>query len=75
MALITDIVCSECGEMKHEVTDHSGVCATCRLEITSRTKRMALAALTGLTVEERIARLEAILYELKSQPRPYSFVL
>ena len=69
MALVTDINCKSCGETKHEVTDHSGVCQECRRKIASKARRVHLAGLRGMTPEERLERIEAQLYDFDTERR------
>lgn len=63
MAYISQFVCTVCNEPRHEVVVASGVCASCRRAEAIRARRTHLASLLGLTVEERLARLEAIQYD------------
>lgn len=69
MAYVTDVKCKVCGETKYEVTDNSGVCAVCRHQIADRRRREHLAGLRGLTVEERLDRIEAALYDVRAEER------
>ena len=69
MAFITDIDCKECGVTKNEVIDNSGVCAECRKKIADRMRRLHFAGLKGLTIEERLERVEIELYDLHIDKR------
>lgn len=68
MAFVTDVTCKVCGKTRHEVTDHSGVCQNCRSEAISKARRVHLAGLKGMTVKERLERIEAQLYDEKHKP-------
>lgn len=63
MAYITNIDCKECGKTTREVTDYSGICQCCRIA-SSKKFRLHIASLKGLTVEERLERIEIQLYNL-----------
>ena len=73
MALVTEFTCAVCRQPCHElvVRDHRGpVCAGCRqadLAKESKVRRLTLASYEGLTERERLAQLEASLYDLKRQ--------
>lgn len=69
MAYVTNVKCKECGQTRREVTDHSGVCQECRRKITSKARRVHLAGLRGMTIEERLERIEAQLYDLDVERR------
>jgi hypothetical protein len=73
MACIQDKECSKCGLTKPvDVHLFTGVCPECVKELADKERRMALAALKGLTVEERLERIEATLYDLaNSLPQQY----
>lgn len=64
MAFVTNFVCRTCEAQVHEVVHPSSACASCRQKEASRKKRTHLASLKGLTVEERLERIEEILYDL-----------
>lgn len=67
MALIAPFTCSRCHTEREEVVVPDRVCSHCRIDDdvkASLERRMALAALTGLTTDERLARMEATLYDL-----------
>jgi len=63
MALITTLTCLECEKDKYEVVDGSGVCQDCRWKKYNKAKRQFLSGLKGLTPEERLSRIEELLYE------------
>jgi hypothetical protein len=69
MSLITDVNCNVCGEKKHEVTDHSGVCQDCRKSIADTNRRMHMAMLLGMPLLERVKRIEEQLYDLDADRR------
>lgn len=69
MAFITEIHCFICGETKREVTFHDNKCSKCRALESSRAKRTHLASLLGLTIEERLAKIEVQLYDLNAEKR------
>ena len=74
MAFVTEINCKVCGKTRTEVTDHSGVCQDCRYKASSKARRIHLAGLKGMTVKERLERIEAQLYDDKQKPRgPISY--
>jgi 3-methyladenine DNA glycosylase/8-oxoguanine DNA glycosylase len=67
MALISEITCSKCGKTKFEVVNYTGKCNQCLSEEKNKSKRMYLASLKGLTVQERLSKIEEYLYDLKSE--------
>ena len=69
MALISTFTCKECGEEKHEIVNSSGVCQNCRRTIASKQKKMYLSSLKGLTTEERLDRIEEMIYSLDTEKR------
>jgi len=69
MAFVTDVNCKECGKTKHEVTFNDNVCSSCRKKISSKKRRMHLAALKGLTPEERLEKIEQALYDADADGR------
>jgi hypothetical protein len=71
MAYIGQFTCTKCEKPKHEVVSRSqpNVCAECRGKEASRAKRVHLAGLTGLTPEERLAKIEEQLYDLDLKRR------
>jgi len=69
MALVIDVICEVCGRTKREVTDHSGVCQSCRAEIAQKKRNVHLAGLRGLTTQQRLEVIEAQLYDLDADRR------
>jgi hypothetical protein len=69
MAFITDVHCQICRKIKHEVTNHDNKCNECRNAELDKAKRTFLAGLKGLTVEERLARIEELFYDLNLDRR------
>lgn len=68
MALITNIICTVCGQPKEVCRasgDMSTVCHECAAAEAARARGVALAGLAALTVEERLARVEAWIYDYK----------
>jgi hypothetical protein len=65
MALIRDELCQRCEQTK-PVDAHvfRGVCHECLKAEADQKRRMFLASLTGLTIEERVKRIEELLYDL-----------
>lgn len=61
MAYIHEEYCPGC---EKEVMMVNGHCTDCRAREASKKKRMALAALKGLTEKERLDRIEETLYDL-----------
>lgn len=60
MAFIADFTCPKCHLPRQEVRPPAprSPCAECRAAEDSRARRTHLASLKGLTLEERISRLE-----------------
>jgi hypothetical protein len=65
MALVADVNCPNCGQTKHEVVHFSSICMDCRCKEQNRKRRVHFASLEGLTLEERIERIEIELYEMR----------
>lgn len=58
MACIRDKKCAECGETKPvDIHSFNGVCCECLEKKATKARRMFLASLKGLTVEERLENL------------------
>lgn len=73
MAIISTIVCDSCGERKsvtHSASDYPSVCGDCRRKEKDAAKAKHLTHLAGLTVEERLARIEENLYDEAMRPEP-----
>ncbi len=74
MAFVTEYTCSRagCGNVHYGLVRKDRLCPAC-VEIDHkaalRTRRVHLAGLTGLTVEERLAQIEARLYDLDAEAR------
>jgi hypothetical protein len=71
MAYIDSFSCRSCGKERREVVDkdRSGVCSACRHRASSRARRTHLTSLKGLTVKERLERIEAQLYDQDASDR------
>lgn len=70
MAFVDTFTCSECNSERTEVVDNNGgVCCSCRLKKSSKAKRLHLSGLKGLTVEERLSRLEELEYDVDAGKR------
>ena len=69
MAYICEIDCPECGQTKVEVSNGTEeVCNSCRHAFSTKKKRLHLASLKGLTVKERLSKIEEHLYDLSINP-------
>lgn len=69
MAIVRSITCSKCGQYKREArssSDFSNICLDCQAEIADQTRRQYLAGLKGLTIEERLSKIEAWIYDRPS---------
>lgn len=69
MALVTDYICTVCNEPRNGVVTRDRVCPACATSAESKRRRMHFAALQGLTVEERLERIEKQLYDANAGPR------
>lgn len=74
MALVTQFTCSRstCRKETYGLVRPDRLCYECveaDCQVASKTRRVYLAGLTGLTVEERLAQLEAHLYDLNAAAR------
>lgn len=72
MAIITTVNCKQCGETKREVKPHGHfhqICNNCIKENKDRDRRVYLAGLKGLTIEERVSKIEEALYDLNMENR------
>ena len=66
-----EITCPVCGHTGLEDVNsfnRNKMCATCCKEVKDKARRVHLAGLKGLSVEERLARLEEIQYDTANQP-------
>lgn len=75
MAYLTRITCQRC-HRPQEVAVGAGrmpptVCPTCEASEKAEARRLALAALAGLPLDERIARIEAWIYDHGQVPHGY----
>lgn len=62
MALITNFRCKECERIVREVY-RDETCSDCRAKLSNKARRVYFAGLKGLTVEERLDRIEQFLYD------------
>lgn len=70
MAFLKKFICSLCQQEKREcVSDDRENCQSCETKQRSQKRRLALAALKGLTTEERLEKIEAQLYDLDVESR------
>lgn len=70
MAYITKCECRKCGKTKLE-DGHTfrGVCAECLATEADQSRRVHLAGLKSLSVEERLERIEAEIYDTQIEKR------
>jgi len=69
MAFVGEFRCLSCGKEKHEVTDHTRICADCKHEKKIRERTEHLAKLKLLPLEDRITRIEEMLHDLDLERR------
>ncbi len=72
MALVTDFTCSRCRTNSYGLVRRDYLCPTCveaDRQASLKGRRVYLAGLTGLTPEERLAKIEAYLYDLDAKAR------
>jgi hypothetical protein len=73
MALLQTVTCNKCGETNrqeyHTFSRRGNVCADCWAKEEERKKRVYLASLKGLTLEERLEKIEETLYNLNVEDR------
>lgn len=68
MAILRSFTCVECGDSKREAmasSDRSSTCHACKKKLSDKARREFLAGREGLTVEERLAWIEAWIYDYK----------
>ena len=73
MAIITEYICTQCGEHE-EAAIASGapipsLCYKCQEQENDRKRREYFHGLDGLTIEERIRRIEEWIYDYKPSNR------
>lgn len=69
MAFVTQFQCRECRQERHEVVTASRICATCRSAIAEAKDAAHMQRLAALPIEERVRRLELVLYNLDADSR------
>lgn len=69
MACVRSFRCKNCGEDVYEVADSSGVCCACRTGLAKIAEDAHMAKLAILPLEERIRRIELLLYRLDAEKR------
>ena len=70
MAYITDCTCQTCGKtVRMDKHSFKGYCPPCQKIAADQARRMHLASLKGLSLEERIEKIEAALYDLRPSER------
>lgn len=74
MAYITEVHCSSCGKTCMEAVAAGNVapdtCSICTTEEIASARAVHLAGLKALSVKERLARIEAWIYDYKPQYVP-----
>lgn len=73
MAVMRRVNCLTCGESKMESrgsADYSNTCRECENKIGSKKRRKFLASKAALTMEERVAQIEAWIYDYKPYVDP-----
>jgi hypothetical protein len=68
MARVANFLCWDCDREVLEVYI-DGTCASCRVKKADLARRMHFGALDGLTVQERLSRIEIQLYDLDVEKR------
>ena len=69
MAVIRDIFCPSCRETKQACCgagDWPSECSECRQKREAQARHVALEGLKSLSLEDRIARIEAWIYDYRS---------
>ena len=70
MAVLCSFTCKECNTPKREAvasSDYSDTCHACKTRLANKARREFLAGKAGLTVEERLAWIEAWIYDYKPE--------
>lgn len=69
MALVKGFVCLKCGQFRFDILNVDNICSDCQENDADKQRRMHFAMLKGLTIEERLDRIEKELYALNIQNR------
>ena len=69
MAFVAEFICIECRRFVNEVVDGSSTCARCRLALAKADKDAHMSRLSILPIEERVRRIEEMLYDLNTDSR------
>lgn len=72
MAMIADFICSKCKDYHYGLITKEKLCIDCTNllhEENKKTRRVYLAGLKGLTIEERISKIEEYLYDTDAEKR------
>jgi len=67
MALLNTITCTQCGNLKevcHSASDYPTICSDCESLNANTIRNAHLAVMKQMPLEDRIARIEAILYDM-----------
>lgn len=74
MALLGNITCSDCGQLKSVMYDPAKappkVCKDCRAVRVADKRKEHFAALDALSMEERVRRIEEWIYDFKFPVHP-----
>ncbi len=72
MALIADFTCARCNTKHYGLVTKERLCIVCvnaQKNENSRERRQYLASLKGLTIEERLSKIEEYLYDTDAAKR------
>jgi len=70
MAFVANFRCSSCGQEKEEVVHDQGrVCRSCRRDKEIADRAAHLKKLKEMPIEERVSRIEEMLYDLDLERR------
>ena len=72
MAIQTILNCKQCGERKYEYKDNNDyeqICNSCIVKNQDQDRQVYLDRLKNLTIEERMEKIEEILYDLNLNKR------